>query len=336
MYASVIIPTYNRRKILERTLQGLANQSVSSDGFEIVVVDDCSSDDTDSFMKRTCESFSNLTYIRHAENQGRVITRNDGVVAARGELIIFLDDDNFPGHDFVNSHIEYHAQNGDEHIVVMGNVRFADEVIAGSNFARYLQSRYLGFRSENEKAKLDYSNLPARCLGTLNCSMRREDLLAIGMLDTSFRYYGGEDEYLGYCLSRAGLRIIFGEQARSVHRDDLSIQRYKSKVVETTRAGYRVILGKGNEYFEQTQVRFLLPVDWRKDSLRRIAIKRWIKILLNPLTVFLLERWAILSDGYSWLYFQPVYRLLTAGWGLSGFRSSRQEIGLVTYGKTAT
>lgn len=335
MHASVIVPTYNRRKVLERTLQGLLNQTIPKDAFEIIVVDDCSSDDTEAFMKRRVESNHNLIHIRHVENQGRVVTRNDGVIAARGEIAVFLDDDNVPDPDFVRAHLEYHKGSGNEHVVVMGNVRFAHELVVGSNFARHLESRYLGFRSSRERARLDYSDLPPRCLGTLNCSMRREDLIAIGMLDTSFRYYGGEDEYLGYCLSRAGIRIIFGEHARSVHYDDLSIKRYKNKCLETTGAGYRVILGKGNEYFEKTQVRFLLPVEWRTDSLKRIVIKWWIKIIVNPLTVLVLERLAILSDGYAWLYCPPLYRLLIAGWSLRGLRSGQRRSGLVTYGKTA-
>jgi len=334
MYASIIVPTYNRRKVLERTLQGLLNQTIPKDAYEIIVVDDCSSDDTEAFIKGWAGSNHNLVYVRHAQNQGRVVTRNDGIEAARGEIAVFLDDDNVPDPDFAQAHLDYHKEAGNEHIAVMGNVRFARELVAGSNFARHLESRYLGFRSSRERARLDYSNLPPRCLGTLNCSMRREDLIAVGMLDTSFRYYGGEDEYLGYCLSKAGIRIIFGEHAKSVHHDDLSIKRYKNKCLEASSGGYQIILGKGSEYFENTLVRLLLPVDWRKDSWKRIAVKWGIKIILNPLTVSVLERFAILSDGRPWLYCPPVYRLLLAGWSLSGLRSGEQRGGLVTYGKT--
>jgi glycosyltransferase involved in cell wall biosynthesis len=334
MYVSVVIPTYNRREVLARTLDGLANQSVSADSFEIVVVDDCSGDDTESFVKSQQESMTNLIYVRHAENRGRVVTRNDGVLAARGELIIFLDDDNVPDSDFVQGHLDCHAQNGDEHVVVMGNVRFAEELFRGSNFGRYLQSRYLAFRSERERSQLDYANLPPRCLGTLNCSMRREDLVAVGMLDTSFRYYGGEDEFLGYSLVNQGLRIVFGEGARTIHYDDLSIERYKKKVLETTSLGYQIILAKGRGYFEKTQVRFLLPIDSVTDAFELLMAKICIRVILNPLVVFLLERWAKLTDRYSALYFAPVYRLLSAGWSLAGFRQSERRVELVTYGKT--
>lgn len=334
MYTSVIVPTYNRREIFERTLNALLNQTVSSDAFEIIVVDDCSPDDTEAFMKGKVESTPNLAYIRHTENQGRAVTRNDGIVAARGDLVVFLDDDIVPEPDFVEAHNQYHMQYGDEHIAVMGNVRYASEVIAGSNFLKYLQSRYLGFRSPNQRSAIDYSNLLPRFLGTGNCSMRRVDLIKVGMLDTDFRYYGGEDEYLGYCLYKAGIRIIFGERTRSEHYDDLSMQKYKKKIIEATSMGYSVILRKEPKYFESTQVRFLLPVDWKNDSVKRVLIKLSLRLFLNPATIVLLEQWAVLTDKYSQLYFQPVYRLLVAGWGVLGFREKQQNVRLVTYGES--
>jgi glycosyltransferase involved in cell wall biosynthesis len=335
MKASVIVPTYNRREYLERTLQGLLKQTFPRHAFEIIVVDDCSTDDTADFMKRIVGADPDLVYLRHAENMGRVVTRNDGIEAAKGEILIFLDNDNVPDPKLVEAHVQYHEANSGQHVVVMGNVSFAPELLEGRNFARYLQSRYLGFRTPREKLGLDYTNLPPRCLGTLNCSVRRADLISIGMLNANFRYYGGEDEYLGYCLNKAGIRIMFGEDARSVHYDDLSVQRYKKKMIETACTGYRVILKEGEEYFEGTQIKFLLPVDPRKDSLRRILAKLATRVVLRPLVLRLLERWAILTDNHPRLYFQPCYRLLTAGWGYLGLRSDPGFIDVVGYGKSS-
>lgn len=331
MFISVIVPTYNRRNILERTLQALINQRLPQDRFEIIVVDDCSLDDTAEYLECMSQTHANLRCVLHKQNQGRAVTRNDGITLAQGELVILLDDDNVPEQDFIAKHLAYHLAYGDEKIAVMGNVSYASEVIEGKNFARYQQSRYLGNRSLRDRKGIDYQDLPPRCLGTCNCSIRKDDLLAIGMLDPIFRYYGGEDEYLGHCLHGIGVKIIFGSEASSIHYDQVNIARYKLKVGEYARFGIRNLLIKDATYFEGTQIRYLLPIDRDHDSIRRICVKILLRVLLNPITTYVLERWAILTDRYSQVYWQPLYRLLLAAWVLELQRSGFLPVPLVTY-----
>src|SRR5438128_7404452 len=82
---SVVIPAYNRRELLERTLAGYLEQSVPSGCYEILVVDDASSDDTGTYVQSLAGSAENLVYFRHADNQGQGAARNTGVRAARGD-----------------------------------------------------------------------------------------------------------------------------------------------------------------------------------------------------------------------------------------------------------
>ncbi len=86
---SVVILTFNRSVLLKRALKSVLDQTFQD--FEIIVVDDCSSDDTE----KTAKSFSDsrIRYIRHEENKGEGVGRNDGIRNARGEYIAFLDDD---------------------------------------------------------------------------------------------------------------------------------------------------------------------------------------------------------------------------------------------------
>jgi glycosyltransferase involved in cell wall biosynthesis len=334
MYCSVIIPTYNRRKTLERTLEGVLAQSVGSEAYEVIVVDDGSVDDTPEYMATVRERALNLTYIRHDLNRGRPETRNDGIRAARGEIVILLDDDNVPVHGFVEAHRRAHEESGDERIVVMGNVRFAPEVVQGGNFARFLESRYLGSREPGERAGLDYGNLPARCFGTGNASIRRSDLLAVGLLDERFRFYGGEDEYLGYCLTRAGVRIVFGEDARSLHYDEVTIGRYRVKLLEAARLGLRILMDNCPDYVESTQVRFLMPIRIRADRPSVIAAKMAMRLVTCTPSRILLEQWAVLTDRIRWLYCWPVYRALSAAWIAYGYRTQPDGKSLVTYGES--
>jgi glycosyltransferase involved in cell wall biosynthesis len=88
---SIVIPTFNRANLLLRSIQSVIDQSYSN--IEILVVDDCSSDNT----KDVVESFHDdrIRYFRHEKNLGAVAARNTGIAKARGEYIAFQDSDDF-------------------------------------------------------------------------------------------------------------------------------------------------------------------------------------------------------------------------------------------------
>jgi len=86
---SVIIPSYNRANFIKRSLNSVFEQSYKN--FEIIVVDDGSTDDTENFIKNYPDR--RIRYIKHTENRGVPSARNTGIKAARGEYITFLDSD---------------------------------------------------------------------------------------------------------------------------------------------------------------------------------------------------------------------------------------------------
>jgi glycosyltransferase involved in cell wall biosynthesis len=93
---SVVIPIYNTEKYLKRCIQSVINQK--NDKTEIILVEDCS---TDRSLK-VCNSFKknkSINIIRHQKNLGVSISRNDGILAAQGKYILFLDSDDwlYPG-----------------------------------------------------------------------------------------------------------------------------------------------------------------------------------------------------------------------------------------------
>jgi len=88
---SVIIPAYNVAPYLEKTLQSLGNQSFSS--FEILLIDDGSTDETLSVARQALQNFPVLGRIFTQENQGVGKTRNRGIREARGEFLLFFDGD---------------------------------------------------------------------------------------------------------------------------------------------------------------------------------------------------------------------------------------------------
>lgn len=94
---TVVITTYNRRDLLDRAVNSALSQTLPC---QVVVVDDCSIDETESYMKRRVETFLQLDnfqliYHRNATNQGHSKSVNIGVDMAGGDWIKFLDDDDY-------------------------------------------------------------------------------------------------------------------------------------------------------------------------------------------------------------------------------------------------
>lgn len=86
---SVIIPTYDRAEVLPRAVESVLEQTYED--FELLVVDDGSSDDTEEYLESVDDE--RLRPIYHETNQGCNAARNTGVEAAAGEYVAFLDSD---------------------------------------------------------------------------------------------------------------------------------------------------------------------------------------------------------------------------------------------------
>jgi len=86
---SIIIPTYNRAHTIARAIKSVLNQTYGN--FEVIVVDDGSSDDTEKIVGNFSEK--RLLYTRQAVNKGAAAARNTGIRMARGEYIDFQDSD---------------------------------------------------------------------------------------------------------------------------------------------------------------------------------------------------------------------------------------------------
>ena len=88
---SVIIPTHNRAHLIGRSIQSVLNQTYQD--FEIIVVDDGSTDNTKDIIEKFQKKDNRIKYIRHEKNKGGSAARNTGIKAARGEYIAFQDSD---------------------------------------------------------------------------------------------------------------------------------------------------------------------------------------------------------------------------------------------------
>ena len=88
---SVIIPTYNRAHLIERAIKSVLNQTYQD--FELIIIDDGSTDNTNEVLKKYIESDNRIQYIRHKINKGGSAARNTGIKNSVGKYIAFLDSD---------------------------------------------------------------------------------------------------------------------------------------------------------------------------------------------------------------------------------------------------
>jgi glycosyltransferase involved in cell wall biosynthesis len=98
-FFSIIIPTYNRAGLIMETLDSVFSQTYSN--YEIIVVDNCSTDNTESLLQSLVQQ-NKIRYIRHDRNYERSKSRNTGMRHATGDFLTFLDSDDFMYPDCLN------------------------------------------------------------------------------------------------------------------------------------------------------------------------------------------------------------------------------------------
>ena len=107
---SVIIPTYNRGRLILDSINSVLNQTYKN--IELIVVDDCSTDDTEKTVKSIDDS--RIKYIKLEKNSGACVARNKGIEISRGEFIAFNDSDDLWLPEKINSQLDFFYKNNAE------------------------------------------------------------------------------------------------------------------------------------------------------------------------------------------------------------------------------
>jgi glycosyltransferase involved in cell wall biosynthesis len=108
MFVSIIIPTYNRSHLILSILDALEVQTFKE--FEVVISNDGSTDDTVQVIEDHREKYTFDINILNNKNGGRSVSRNVGAKAAKGDLLIFFDDDVRPNAKCIELHAEFHKK----------------------------------------------------------------------------------------------------------------------------------------------------------------------------------------------------------------------------------
>ena len=110
MRLSIVIPLYNKEKFIDRCLNSLLNQNLAPEDYEIIIVDDGSTDSSYSLACSYAEKHSNIIAHRQ-KNGGAGAARNKGFELAKGDYIYFLDADDYIAKDTLQRIVEVSEQN---------------------------------------------------------------------------------------------------------------------------------------------------------------------------------------------------------------------------------
>jgi GT2 family glycosyltransferase len=261
---SVVMPTYQRRESLRRTLHALAEVEYPSHLVELVLVCDGCTDGSADMARDLRLPFH--ARVLEQVNQGPAAARNLALVHARGRLVLFLDDDVLPSTGLLSAHARAHLEAPDEERVVMGTLRPPDA--RRSPWVRWELDTVV--RQYQAMTTGEYRPSP-RQFYTGNASVALEHVTAVGGFDTTFRR--AEDVELAFRLQTRGLRFVFCPQAEAVHLPDRSFRSWSGAASQYGRNDVILGLRRG-----------------RPDMLAAVASEFWERNRLNRLLVRLLLR----------------------------------------------
>jgi glycosyltransferase involved in cell wall biosynthesis len=215
---SVVIPTYRGAHRLPETLAAVARAIGGEAAIEVVVADDGSPQPLDAAARQA--GSTPVRWVANPTNRGPASTRNLGLHAARGQLVLFLDDDMSAGSELVQRHRAAH-RNASGPLAVVGRIEPAASSFAG-RFGEFLRAEEARRR---ERLIARAADVPFTEFLSGQFSAPRQLLIELGGFATAFTSYGFEDIELGWRLQRHGVACHYDDQAISLHRSDAATWR---------------------------------------------------------------------------------------------------------------
>jgi glycosyltransferase involved in cell wall biosynthesis len=231
----IIIPTYNRSKLLDLTLNSILSQNFEMNRLEVIVVDDGSSDNTEEIIKKYSNQLTIKYLFQHDQGNRVSLARNMGIENSEADILIFTDPGVLLDVNCVREHVNTHLNNSDCASIgfVYGFGYEGDEDL--TELEKLLKDKPLGdvfnylrrhekFQDMREpvykKCKDDLQSLqaPWALFLTCNVALTRKTLDEVGYFDERYdQNWGVEDLDLGFRLFKSNVPFYLSRRAISIH-----------------------------------------------------------------------------------------------------------------------
>lgn len=284
---SVIIPFYNQHESLNLVLKALSKQNYD-EKFEVLVIDDGSIKGPENIINNfEGNRRFKIFLFRNKQNMGRSFTRNNGIVKASGDILIFNDADRIPGYDFISNHVQY--LNSNKSTISVGEIKELyftidnEEAIwraidTKSRLARKAIYYKIVENIFDDQGETD-SSIPWIATFSGNMAIRKVDL--VEKFDDEFDEWGFEHFELGFRLMKRDVRIKLNRAATNFH---IAHSRDYSYYEQKLEKSYKLFMSKHNS----KEVTFLFDFITGKISLQDYESKvggkkEWFKNSNRPL-----------------------------------------------------
>lgn len=230
--ASVVVPTFNRLKDLQRVIRAVRDQvAVLPSQCEIVVVDDGSTDGTTAWLDAHASRLGVIALSQ--DNAGPARARNRGVEACEGGIVLFLGDDTVPQPGWLNEHLETHRiWSGERPTAVLGYTSFP--AAESTPFLRWINE----FGAQFGYALIDDpTEVPFNFFYTSNISLPREIFSDLGGFREDFPAAAWEDIEFAYRAVESGLSVRYNPRARTIHNHRIRVATFCERQQKSGRSG---------------------------------------------------------------------------------------------------
>ena len=284
---SVIIPTLGRSAALPEVLQRLEAQRGAPPLVDVLVVADAAAPASTSAILR-------------AERPGASAARNTGLRAAGAPIVLFLGDDVLPSPSLLATHAEWHARFPEEHVAVLGHVRWARRL------------RRTAFMAWLERGiQTDYASIAGDRAGwghfyTTNVSLKRAFALRAGGFDEQLPFLY-EDLDFGRRLHDLGLDLRYAREAEAEHLHPATLDDWRRRM-EAVGAAERSFAGKHPDFEPYFRRRLGAAAEGRAARGWSARLAAWIpqgvpllgpRVWASAEAYFAQQLWPAFERGYN-------------------------------------
>jgi GT2 family glycosyltransferase len=224
---SVVVPTYRRPELLAKCLASLAAQDLERSRFEVVVVDDGSGPETERVLEAAAEGWPEMRWMALPSNRGPASARNRAIAEARGNYLLFVDDDIVAPPNLIRTHLELH-EHEDDQLGVVGLVQWHPDLLP-TPFMRWLDTTDAQF-SYGTGMREGPIEQPWDAFYTCNLSLARRVMLDVGGFDERFPYPAYEDAEVAARLAERGFHLEYRPGALAWHARAITLDQFCARM----------------------------------------------------------------------------------------------------------